>query len=124
MLLYQYIILGVAFLIALVVYYVMNKGNEAVSNQRLIFTLLGIAIAISITGLVGFIDSIDDNIWWFILLQIFFLILGSVAVYLFSKNFFGEFKYKMASEISIIVINVMLGVIGFTCFLIFAAKPN
>ena len=121
---YQYIILAIVFAIALVVYYVMNSGNATLSNKRMIWTLLGIAASITLFGLLGLVPNIEDSIGWFILLQAVFLGLGILSVYLFSKDFFGEFKYKIASEITILVFNVILGIIGFTLLFNFLNKSD
>lgn len=114
MTIYHYIIITLIFIISLVVYYFINKGNLALSNRRVIYTFLAFSIGITITGFIGLIHGVDSNFWWFIFLQTFFLGLGILITYLFKKEFFGEFKYKTASEIILLIINSVIGVIGFT----------
>lgn len=121
---YQYIVLAILLVIALLVYYITNAGNSTLSNKRMIWTLLGIAASITLFGLIGFVSNIEESIWWFILLQMFFLGLGSLTVYLFSIDFFGVLKLKILSEITILVVNVVLGIIGFTLLFNFLNKSN
>ncbi len=121
---YHYIIATVFFVAALIVYYYINKGKVAISNKRMIYTFLSFSIAMTLTGFTGFIGTIDSNFWWFILLQLFFLGLGILITYLFKRNFFGEFKYKAVSEISLLIINSVFGVVGFTLLFDYCSKGD
>jgi hypothetical protein len=114
MTIYHYIIIGVLFIIAIILYFVINRASAAVSNKRMILIFLSFSIAITIAGLIGFFDINDSGFLWFFILQLYFLGLGILIIYLFKRNFFGEFKYKIASEITLLLINSLFGVLGFS----------
>lgn len=124
MTIYAYIILTVVFILALIIHYFVNKGKRAVSNRRLILTFLCFSIGITIAGFSGFIDTIESNIWWFFLLQAFFLGLGILLVYFFKRKFFGEFTNRILAEITLLVINSMIGIIGFSFLFDFCNKSE
>lgn len=114
MIVYKFIILIAVLLIAIVWFAVVNSNSRAIPGKRIIMVALGLSLVISAIGLTGFIKKLNTTFMLFIILQALFLIMGFVMMALFKKQYFGKFKSKEVSEIMLLAINTIAGVVGFT----------
>ena len=108
-----YILAAIAGIVSLIVFLVINGSKGDVKNRKALLFILFFAIIITAFGSLGMVDGIDESIWWFIMLQGAFLILGSVFYYLLKIDFFGQLRKPVISQVALLVSNTALGFIGF-----------
>ena len=82
----RYLLFPLIFIISAALLSIVNKKNQFLNNKRLIVSILVLSITLSIPGLLGFL-SFDFMPWGYIICQIYFVALGSLFVYLFSKHY-------------------------------------
>jgi len=82
----RYLLFPLIFIVSAALLSIVNKKNQFLNNKRLIISILVLSIALSIPGLLGFL-SFDFMPWGYIICQIYFVALGSLFVYLFSKHY-------------------------------------
>jgi len=82
----RYLLFPLIFIVSAALLSIVNKKNQFLNNKRLIISILVLSIALSIPGLLGFL-SFDFMPWGYIICQIYFIALGSLFVYLFSKHY-------------------------------------
>lgn len=112
-----YIIAAVVGIVAWVVFFLIEGAKSEVKNKKVLLFNLLFAVIISVSGSIGLIktvDNTDSSAWWFVLLQFVFLILGSVFYYLLQKDFFGNLKSPVISQVLLLLANVALGYVGFS----------
>jgi len=82
----RYLLFPLIFIVSAALLSIVNKKNQFLNNKRLIISILVLSIALSIPGLLGFL-SFDFMPWGYIICQIYFVALGCLFVYLFSKHY-------------------------------------
>lgn len=104
-------------LITLIIFFIIQGTQKEVKNKKVLLINLLFALIITLFGCIGLIKTIEDtdsSRWWFVALQLVFLILGSVFYFLLQKDFFGKLKSQVLSHILLLVSNVALGFVGFS----------
>jgi len=82
----RYLLFPLIFIISAALLSIVNKKNQFLNNKRLIVSILVVSITLSIPGLLGFL-SFDFMPWGYIICQIYYVALGCLFVYLFSKYY-------------------------------------
>jgi len=124
MLVYKLIVLVAVMLIAIIWFAVVNSGSRAIPGKRIIMVALALALVISAIGFTGYLEKLNTTFMLFVLLQILFLLIGCLMIALFKKQYFGKFKSKQPSEIMLLVINTIAGVVGFTVLFNYTSKSE
>ena len=109
-----YIIAAIIGIISLVLFLAINGSQKDVKNKKVILFNLLFSISIGLFGFFGLIVNNCETIWWYVLLQFLFLLLGYLFYCLLQKDFFGEFKNPDLSKILLLFANVSFGYLGFT----------
>jgi len=109
-----YIIIVITGIICLAVFFIINGSKEDVKNKKVLLFNLLFAVIMTAFGCIGYMDMIEESIWWFMLLQVAFLLLGVLFYYLLERNFFGEFKHLVTSQVLLLLANTAFGFLGFS----------
>lgn len=108
-----FVVLGIVLIACFVGFFIMKQKGKVISNKKAILYYLIFSIVITLTGMVGFIRTSTLSMFYFFILQLFFLGLGFVALYLVRKKIIGENEENKGTSALFIAINTFLGMIGF-----------
>jgi len=85
----RYLLFPLVAIVSTAILAVLNRKNKFLSNKKLIISVLLLAIILSLPGLLGFLDF-NFMPWGYIICQIFYVLLGSLYVYLLTKYYSKE----------------------------------
>lgn len=110
----EIIICCIIIFITSIVFKVINKAEAQINSKRVLITILLSALLFTCCGFWGMNDGIYNGFWYFIVMILFNLGLGTLLVYLYEKKFLGVFTNKYASEILLMCVYCALGILGFS----------
>ena len=107
--------LAVVGLVSLVSFFIINKRNQLLSNKKVVLYYLGFSLLISLGGFIGYSPATADSMMYFILLQLSYLGLGMLAMYLYRRYAPPpeEGKHDWGG-VFFVLVNAFIGMIGFT----------
>jgi len=100
-------------LVSLVTFLIVNSGNVNARNKKAIMYLLLFSFIIWVFGLTGFMHYLNKSFYFFVVLQIVFILIGYLYAILLKKEKFGEFQKPELSNALLIIANTAFGAAGF-----------
>jgi len=105
----RYLLFPLIFVVCAAVLSVVNKKNQFLNNKKLIISILLLSISLSLPGLLGFL-SFDFMPWGYIICQIYYVGLGTLFVYLFSKYYPKEILERKVFIVIGILVSFLLSI--------------
>lgn len=90
-----------------------NPGKKDVSPLKILIYTLLFAISIGLFGCTGIIRGVTETEWWFVLLQMVFLVYGSFHYHWVKKGMYGEFEKPVLSQIMLALVTSAAGCLCF-----------
>jgi len=82
----RFLLFPLIFIVSTAVLSIINKKNQFLNNKRLIVSVLLIGIILALPGFLGFLNF-NFMPWGYIICCIFYLLMGTVFVYLLTKYY-------------------------------------
>lgn len=103
----RYLLFPIIFIVSTALLSIVNKKNQFLNNKKLIVIVLLTGIILALPGLLGFL-SFDFMPWGYIICQIYYVVIGCLAVYLLTKYYPEELlSRKLFIVISILVSSLL-----------------
>ncbi|WP_443944848.1 TssN family type VI secretion system protein [Pedobacter sp. AW1-32] len=103
----RYLLFPLIFLISTAVLAIVNKKNQFLNNKKLIVSVLIIAVILALPGFLGFLNF-NFMPWGYFICQIFYLLMGSLFVFLMTKYYAKELiERKMLIFFSILIAGLL-----------------
>ncbi|NQX40073.1 hypothetical protein SAMN05421820_106481 [Pedobacter steynii] len=103
----RYLLFPLIFIVSAALLSIVNKKNQFLNNKRLIVSILVLSVCLALPGFLGFL-SFDFMPWGYIICQIYFIGLGILFVYLFTKYYPKELLERKFFVIFAILISCLL----------------
>ncbi|MBB5637642.1 hypothetical protein HDE68_003557 [Pedobacter cryoconitis] len=82
----RYLLFPLIFIVSAALLSIVNKKNQFLNNKRLIIGILVLSLVLALPGFLGFL-SFDFMPWGYIICQIYYVMAGTLFVYLFTKKY-------------------------------------
>ena len=105
----RYLLFPLIFTVSASVLSIINKKNQFLNNKRLIISVLLIGIILAIPGFLGFLNF-NFMPWGYIICCIYYILTGSVFVYLLTKHYPTELLERKVFIFFATLISALLSV--------------
>ncbi|MBB6498426.1 TssN family type VI secretion system protein [Pedobacter cryoconitis] len=104
----RYLLFPLIFIVSAALLSIVNKKNQFLNNKRLIIGILLLSIILALPGFLGFL-SFDFMPWGYLICQIYYIITGSLFVFLFTSKYPKELLERKLFIIFGILVGSLLG---------------
>lgn len=103
----RYLLFPLIFIVSAALLSIVNKKNQFLNNKRLIIGILILSIVLALPGFLGFL-SFDFMPFGYIICQIYYVMTGTLFVYLFTKKYPKELLDRKLFIIFGILVSALL----------------
>lgn len=103
----RYLLFPLIFIVSAALLSIVNKKNQFINNRKLVISILILSIILAIPGFLGFL-SFSFMPWGYLICQIYYLTMGIIFVYLYSKHYAKELLERKFFTLFAVLISCLL----------------